>query len=403
MKNEKIAYLASEYPAISHTFIFREIQSLRKEGVTIKTASIRKPQNLEKMSVSEKQDYKNTFYIKDVSFSILLYSHLHLFLSRPLVYCKFILKALSLTTKKNLSLFKRTAYIGEAGILAFWIKKKSIGHVHIHFGNPAATVAMLGSFLEIYDYSLSIHGPDVFYDINNNMLMEKIYYASSVRCISFYCRSQLERLVPHDMWSKFHIVRCGVDTTVFSTQAPPNNTVPEMLCLGRLVSAKGQHVLINALRLLKEKGILFHLTIVGDGNDRTSLEMLTSEFGLNASVQFTGAVGQEMVHEFYNNADIFVLPSFAEGVPVVLMEAMAKGIPVISTNIMGIPELIENGKDGILIAPSDVDGLAHSLEVLLSNSELRAHLGNNGRRKVENLYNLDSNCKLMNIFFKDTV
>ncbi|MDC7223950.1 MAG: glycosyltransferase family 4 protein [Spirochaetales bacterium] len=403
MNSKKLAYLASEFPGISHTFIFREIQALTEQGFTVETASIRQAAHLEKMTKAERERAAETCYIKSTNPLKALAIHLILFLRSPFKYTAFFFRSFKLTGEGRVPFLKTLAYIGEAGILARWMEKKGVRHVHVHFANPAATVAMLASLLGKIEYSLSIHGPDIFYDITTNMLTEKIHRASAVRCISHYCKSQLERLVPHEMWSKFTIVRCGVNVEKFAPRKEPNNSVPEILCLGRLVPAKGQHILLEALKILNDRSVPFHLNFVGDGDDRSSLERLTAQYGLNDSVTFVGAVGQDEVHQFYDGADIFVLPSFAEGVPVVLMEAMAKEIPAVSTDITGIPELIEHGKDGILAIPSDIEGLANHLQTLLEDPERRRTLGKQGRAKVLENYDLTTNCGLMADFLKDSL
>lgn len=395
MSRKKVAYLASEYPGISHTFIFREIQSLRAVGFDVKTASIRRPANLEKMTGKEKADARQTLYIKDTALTKVGMAHLHILLKSPLQYLRMLKDALSLARRGPGSLVLGLAYFAEAGILLSWLLKNGTRHVHVHFANPAATVAMIASVYGTMEFSMSVHGPDIFYNVDTGLLKEKVCRAVFVRCISYYSRSQLMRLVDHDMWDKFHIVRCGIDPEVFAPRPVPQNDIPEILCVGRLVPAKGQHVLLDACSILNKQGVPFHLTYVGDGDDRLSLEKLTGGLGLGDRVTFTGAVGQDDVHQYYDRADLFVLASFAEGVPVVLMEAMAKQIACISTRITGIPELIEDGTDGALAAPSDAEDLAARLELLLEDGSLRHDLGRKGREKVLAHYDLAANCRIM--------
>ncbi len=399
----KIAYLASEYPGLSHTFIFREIHSLRDLGYEVKTSSIRRPANIEKMTNEEKIDADETFYIKSSSLLRIIKSHLGLLFRSPLKYFITLNDALSHSRSGAIGFFKAIAYFAEAGILLDWMHKYKISHVHVHFGNPAATVAMIATKYKTISFSMSIHGPDVFYNIAPNLLVEKVKRATAVRCISFYCQSQLMRLVSHDLWSKFHIVRCGINPEIFLPRPEPENDIPELLCLGRLVPAKGQHILLEAMNILKKRGEKCHLTFVGDGEDRNSLEKLTRDQDLTKNVTFTGAVGQNEVHKYYNQADIFVLSSFAEGVPVVLMEAMAKEIASVSTCITGIPELIENGKDGVLVTPADTIGLADNLQKILSDKKLRVEMGKKGRQKVLEMYDLNKNCRIMADFFQKTI
>lgn len=289
----------------------------------------------------------------------------------------------------------------EVGIIVNWMFKKNISHTHVHFANPAATVMMIASFYKNISYSMSVHGPDIFYNIEANILTEKIKKALFVRCISFYCQSQLMRIVSYNYWQNFHIIRCGIDPKVYIPRPEPLNDKPELLCVGRLVSAKGQHILLQACSKLSEDNINYHLTFVGDGEDRPTLELSVNELNIKENITFTGAIGQDDVLPYYEKANIFVLASFAEGVPVVLMEAMAKEIPSISTRITGIPELIENNVDGILVDSSNVSELAQKLKELITNPDRLKQLGVNGRKKVLKKYDLNANCKaLADIFEK---
>ena len=199
------------------------------------------------------------------------------------------------------------------------------------------------------------------------------------------------RISDSESWNRQHIVRCGVDPDLYDVRPDPGNKVPSVICVGRLVPAKGQHILLEACLLLKNKGVQFHLTIIGEGPDRLSLETFVATNNFKERVTFTGVLGQDKVRQHYDKADLFVLASFAEGVPVVLMEAMAKEIPVISTRITGIPELIEHGQDGLLATPGDTEDLALQMLTLLNHPELRRQFGKAGRNKVKANYNQHEN------------
>lgn len=397
----KLGYLSSEYPGISHTFIFREIKTLRELGIPVFTASIRKPAHIEKMTPEEQKDAQNTIYIKSSSISHMITCHRSLIKKSFKSYLAMLAKSASFTVKAPHSVLKGIGYFIEAGILLSWMHKTDLNHVHVHFANPAATVAMIASYFGTISFSVSVHGPDIFYNVDTALLAQKVKRAKRVRCISLYCKSQLMRIIPYSMWEKLDIVRCGIDPDKFSPRSEPDNQIPAILCVGRLVPAKGQHILLSACGLLKERGVKFSLVFVGDGEDRPSLEHLAQQLDINDHVTFTGAIGQDQVVQYYNRADIFALVSFAEGVPVVLMESMAKQIPCVSTNITGIPELIENLKNGLLLQPSDVKGLAHALETLITDKKLRIELGKQGRTKVIEDYNLSANCRMMADFFKN--
>lgn len=400
--NKSVAYLASEYPAISHTFIFREVQELRKSGLNIKTASIRRPEMLIKMTNEEKREAENTLYIKNRSKINILSDHLRLLIKSPYSYYSMLMNTFQFSQKGHFGLLKSTGYFIEAGILVNWALNNRVEHIHVHFANPAATVAMIAACYGTVSFSLSIHGPDIFYNIDNNLISDKIKRASKIRCISHFCKSQLIRIVPYSYWNKFYIIRCGVDISKFTPVKRAENAIPSILCVGRLVPAKGQHILLEACALLNKRGTKFNLTFIGDGPDRESLELLSKELNIHDSITFTGALGQDLVKIYYDTADLFVLPSFAEGIPVVLMEAMAKVIPCITTHIAGIPELINDNEDGMLIAPSDSVTLADKIDLLLKDGQLREKIGINARKKVANMYDLEKNCKQMAQFFLET-
>ena len=397
---QKIAYLASEYPGISHTFILREIQTLREQGLTVETASIRQPTSLEKMPAAERHEVEQSLYIKSTPLLQVIAMHWLLLRTRPASYLKMLLTTWRVYWGGARNLVKAVGYLAEAGILLDWMHRKQLRHLHVHFANPAATVAMLAATYETVEYSLSIHGPDVFYNVDKNLMPQKIAGARFVRCISHYCLSQVLRLVPSSLWDRCQVVRCGIDPLVFNPRPDPVNAIPELLCLGRLVAAKGQHILLQACGLLKQRGVAFHLTLVGDGEDRLSLQAQVQHLTLESEVEFVGAVGSDQVHRFYDRADLFVLASFAEGVPVVLMEAMAKEVTSVSTRITGIPELIEDGRDGVLVAPANALELAEKLQQLIADPDLRQHLGAAGRVRVINDYDLKKNSQVLGNLFK---
>ena len=402
-ESKRIGYLVSEYPAVSHTFIFREIKVLRTLGFEIYTASIRKPSLPERMTKEEKEESENTFYVLGVSFFNILKSLISLILFRPGPFLKMFFFSLGPVRKSCIGLLKSIFYFVEALILLDWAVKNKINHIHVHFANPAATVAMIASESGLIDFSMSVHGPDIFYNVEKNMLKEKIKKSKFVRCISYFSRSQLMMLVPYEHWNKFHIVRCGIDPKDFSPRPLPDKKPYEILCLGRLVPAKGQHILIEAFKELRENNINCHLTFVGGGGDMESLKREAENLGLSNYITFTGPVSPNKVHEYYDKAHVFVLPSFAEGVPVVLMEAMSKEIPVVSTRITGIPELIEHNVSGLLSPPSDSKDLARNIERVLKDKEFAKRLGSEGRRKVIDKYNLEENCKMMGEVFGNVV
>ncbi len=386
-----LTYLSSEYPGISHTFILREVQGLRSLGFQVETASIRKPAHLAKMTQEEQNEACKTLYIKSSGPLRALRDVVTLVREHPASILPMLRCTWTLCRRGPKSVFKALAYFAEACVLLAWMRDKGSAHVHVHFANPAAMVAMLAARSGLASYSVSFHGPDIFYNVEANLLAEKIEHARFIRCISHFCRGQCQRLVGTEHWDKLRIVRCGIFPEQFESVAAEPNPEPHVLCVGRLVPAKGQLALIQALQRLNEERIPFRATLVGDGPDRESLEQSIRKYRLGQHVSLTGALGQHQVRSLYDQADVFVLASVAEGVPVVLMEAMAKGVACLSTRITGIPELINDGVGGLLATSGDVDDLTDKLRTMLSDARLREQLAESGRRAVLEHYNLHRN------------
>ena len=283
-------------------------------------------------------------------------------------------------------------YLVEAMLLGHWMRSQKITHLHVHFATPAASVGMLVKTVFGYSFSFTVHGPDEFYDAPGYNLPEKILAADFIFCISHYARSQLMKLSPVEAWSKFDVCRLGVDPERFKPLTHAKEAeICNLLCVGRLTSAKGQAILLESLAQLKNEGIFCTLTFVGMGPDEQSLRDYAESLGIVLQVVFTGAVDQDHILDYYKVADIFVLPSFAEGLPVVLMEAMAMEIPCITTAITGVPELIVSGQNGLLVPASDSDGLTKAIRQLVSDPVLRQQLGKAGRQTVLVNYELYKN------------
>jgi len=396
----RIATLVSKYPDFSHTFILREVLSLRERGVEIDVASINEAPSRGRLTQVESDEAARTFYVKQQGVSGVLRAALWMLLHRPAGLVRGLYFALGLGRWD----FRRSAlcvfYYCEALILAKWLHERSLRHLHVHFATPAATVAMILTRIVPVTLSMTVHGPDEFYDVTGYYLVEKIKTAKFVVCISYFAQSQLMKLVPGTDWDKFEIARLGVDSALFLARPTCDSSkLFRILCVGRLVPAKGQRILIEAVSHLKEAGRAVELQFVGDGPDRDELEKLVSSKGLSDSIRFAGAVNQDKIQDYYRNADVFALASFAEGIPVVLMEAMAMEIPCVSTRVAGIPELIEDGVDGLLVAPSDVQGMAAAIGRLIDSPELREALGPAGRRRVQQDYELSKSIdRLADVF-----
>lgn len=400
----QIAYLVSQYPAISHTFILREVLLLRERGFEIATASINAADRpLEKMTGQEKIEAQNTFFVKAQGVKGALSAAWATLKSDP----KAFLKGLALALKMGRADIPRTLYclfyFVEALLIGQWMREKKLRHLHAHFGNQGSTVALLAAHIFPIEFSITIHGPDEFFDVKGQYLQEKMQAAKFVCCIGYYAQSQLQRLVDYSLWNKFFISPLGVDPSRFSPRTEPDSDRFEVLCVGRLVAAKGQHVLVSAVEKLAKEGRNIHLRLIGAGPDTESLHERVRKNHLEESITLEGIVNQDQIRNYYAQAHVFALASFAEGIPVVLMEAMAMEIPCVTTCITGIPELVESGKTGFLVIPSDIAGLANALAKLMDDKTLRIEIGKAGREKVLKSYDLTKNIDRLAEIFRSNV
>ncbi|OUD14697.1 colanic acid biosynthesis glycosyltransferase WcaL [Thioflexithrix psekupsensis] len=396
----RLAYLVSRYPSISHTFILREVQFLRAQGFEIQVISVNAPdRSAAQLTADEQDEMAQTLYIKPAGLRGALAAHWHTLRTRPRHYFRGLWCGLR-TGKTDL---KRIAYgffyFVEAVMLGYWMQQRQLTHVHVHFANAAATVALIAARIFPVNYSITVHGPDEFYNTHEFLLTEKIKNATFICCISQFARSQLMAVSSPDHWDKFEISPLGVHSAHFIPFNPrEKNAVFTALCVGRLVPVKGQAILIQAVSHLHQMGESIRLYIVGDGPDKDDLKQLVAAQQLTESVFFTGAVNQDKILDYYRQADVFVLASFAEGVPVVLMEAMSMAIPCVTTHITGIPELIGAGQ-GLLVAPSDSVALANAIKFLMHNPELAQNMGIAAREKVKQHYELATNTAYLGEIF----
>jgi glycosyltransferase involved in cell wall biosynthesis len=287
----------------------------------------------------------------------------------------------------------RYAAYGIEGItLAREMQERGLQHVHVHMANNGAAVALLAAaFDRRLSYSLSIHGSAEFFQVYLWRLQDKVEGATFVRCISHFCRSQVMAWTDPSAWVRFHIVHCAVDAAVFRKRVGgPDTTGPlRLLTVGRLDAIKGYPLLLEACRKLQDQGIEWELNMVGAGKLRPYLERSVRDLGLEAHVTLSGAVGQDDIHRHFERADVMVISSFMEGVPVVLMEAMAKEMAVVATRVGGIPELVDDGISGLLVAPGSVDALTAALAQMARNRASLASMGRAGRRKIVAEYTVD--------------
>ena len=376
-----MAYLVSRYPAISHTFILREIQRLRTLGHTIFTASINPPdRGVDAMEPYERQEANNTFFVKAQGAWGALAALFYWCATSPVRLTRMVRMGLGMAKVGNR--LYGLAYAVEAALVARWMQQHELRHLHVHFGNAGATVGVLVKQLTSCHLSYTIHGPDEFDDVPGQHLALKMQHADQVVCISQFAKGQLMRISHPDDWHKFEVCRLGVDPAQFTLKARTASRSTRLLCVGRLSAAKGQVLLVQACAQLRDRGLDFSLTLVGDGPDRKRIEQEIARLQLGSHITLTGSLNQEAVKAHLGMADVFVLPSLAEGIPVVLMEAMSSGVPCVSTPVNGIPELIVHDSTGLLATPGDVDSLTRQLTRLIEQPQLRQSLAHAAHGKV---------------------
>jgi len=401
MTTLRLGYLVSRYPAISHTFILREVLELRRLGISIDVASINGlDRTLDKLAAEEKGEAAQTYYVKQAGLTGALSALVAGGMRAPGTYCRALWYALRLGGSDVRSLLYCCFYFVEAAMVAEWMRAKQLTHLHVHFATPAATVGLIVTKLSPYTLSITVHGPDEFYDVPGYHLQQKIAASRLLCTIGMFARSQLMKISPSSDWHKVAVTPLGVDPEVFRPKPFRQNPQPfEIICVGRLVPAKGQQILLAAARRLRQENRRFLLRFVGDGPDRSSLEREARAMGIADYVVFEGAVNQDRIRDLYRTADVFALASFAEGIPVVLMEAMAMQIPCVTTWITGIPELIRDGVDGLLVPPSDECGLASAIARLMDDERLREKLGAAGRLRVIEKFHLQKNVERLAAVF----
>jgi colanic acid/amylovoran biosynthesis glycosyltransferase len=386
----RLAYLVSQYPAVNHTFILREIRALRQLGADVTVISIRAPDRpWDKLSEVEQAEARQTFTVLKAGFAAIAGAHVLTFFRHPLRYLGGLLYAMRLAKADLHVLFSNLFYFAEAIVAGHHMVSRGLMHVHSHF---SSTVALLLVRVFPVTFSVTIHGPDEFNCSAAFYLPEKVASARFICAISDYAASQLMKDSVPEHWNKLEVARLGIDSAVFRPR--PHRQNPErieLVCVGRLAPVKGQAVLIAAVARLIREGRRIHLRLVGEGVSRPHLERLIAQRGLKDHVTLEGSCNQDRVLEFYRQTDLFVLASFAEGVPVVLMEAMGMEIPCLATWITGVPELIRHGVDGWLVRPGNEQELADAIAKLLDDPELRQRLGAAGRVRVQDQYELEIN------------
>jgi colanic acid/amylovoran biosynthesis glycosyltransferase len=411
----RLAYVLSRYPKVSHTFIWREIQELRSLGFEVETFSLWRTDPADLLSAPDRHAFETTQALRPPRPLAHLRAHLRALAAGPRAYLGCLKRALRLSTPGPRTRLSALVWFNEAIVVWNHCEQGGVEHVHAHFaGAPAAIASLVAGFSKRArgpgSWSFTVHGPVEFFD---PLLGAKAEDAQLVICISDFARSQVMALVDESHWEKLRVVHCGVDIAAYDSRLEEiaataksggggearSAAATRLLSVGRLVSLKGHAVLLQAVAEMRDAGQDMNLTIVGDGPRKAGLIEYGRSLGLVDAVEWTGALGQDELPLRYSEADVFCLPSFAEGVPTVLMEAMLTETPVVATRVAGVPELVEDGVTGLLVAPGRPQALAAAIARLAADPALRARMGSAGRAMVEAEFDCrDSARRLAEIF-----
>ncbi len=377
-----IAYLTNQYPTTSHSFIRREILALEQLGEQVDRYTIRSTKGGYVDPRDAEEASKTRTLLGD--WSTMLGALSRVGARSPIRFTSAAQMMCRIAYRSDRGWIPHAAYLAEACVLLESLERTRARHLHAHFGTNSATVAALCHELGGPPYSFTVHGPEEFDRALLLGLKEKILHADFVVAISDFGRSQLCRLVAREYWPKIHVVRCGLQRELLASETTPIASQGRFLCVGRLAEQKGHLVLLDAAAELANRGFEFQVILAGDGPLRATIEQRIAELGLKSRVSITGWLTEQQVIEELKAATVLVLPSFAEGLPVVIMEALALARPVISTFVAGIPELVEPSVNGWLVPAGSVKALADTMsKVLNTNLEKLEEMGRNGKSAVK--------------------
>ncbi len=382
----RLAYLTTQYPKVSHTFIRRELRELEKKGHHVLRLAIRSADSAI-VDPADLEESGKTVHCLGQPWHRLVSGQLRTILTRPLGFVRAARMAFAMGRRSERGLLRHVAYLAEAAWLLQRLQQDRIEHLHVHFGTNAAAVARLIRCMGGPPYSMTVHGPDEFDAPRSSCLGPKQADAAFVAAISDYCSAQLRRWAAPDDWPRIHVIRCGVSSDFLGLHESIDPGSRTLVCVGRLCPQKGQLLLVEAAGRLCREGVSLRLVLAGDGEMRGVIDRRVAELHLGDHVRITGWIGEAEVRRHLLAARAMVLPSFAEGLPVVIMEALALGRPVISTYVAGIPELVRPGETGWLVPAGNVSELAAAMkDALLAPVERLGRMGSAGRTRVAQLH-----------------
>lgn len=396
----RIAYFINQYPKVSHSFIRREILALERQGIEVQRIALRGWDG-ELQDNDDIAERSKTRYVLEDGVKGLLKPLLEVLRAQPRRFFSALWLALGMGRRADRSWPYHLIYLAEACRVVQWLQAFGAEHVHAHFGTNSTEVVMLANALGGPRYSFTVHGPEEFDKPQFLHIGEKVRRAAFVAAVSSYGRSQLYRWVAHAHWDKVKVVHCGLEAAFHAGPPVPVPAVPRLVCVGRLCEQKGQLLLLEAAQKLAALGTAFELVLAGDGEMRAEIETLIARHGLQGQVRITGWISSGQVREELLAARALVLPSFAEGLPVVIMEAMALRRPVLTTYVAGIPELVRPGENGWLFPAGAVEELAAAMADCLGQpDEVLQRMGDAAHQRVLERHDIDTEAAKLASYFR---
>lgn len=395
----RVAYLVNQYPKVSHSFIRREILALERQGIEVVRFAVR-GWDEELVDQQDQREREQTTYVLRNGIAALLLPTLFTALARPAQFCRALLLAWRMGRRSERPWLVHMVYLAEACHLENLLRDTGVTHLHAHFGTNSAEVAMLAHEVGGPPWSFTVHGSELHDNATFIGLAEKIRRCTFAVAICSYLRAQIYRLIEHTQWHKVQVVHCGLEPAFHAGAAGGQATARRLVCVGRLSEEKGQLLLIDAAARLATQGEEFDLVLAGDGELRAAIETQIVKSGLQDRIRITGWISGIQVREEILAARALVLPSFAEGLPIVLMEAMALRRPVIASCIGGIPELVRHGQDGWLVPTGDVGALLHAMRAALNApTTVLADMGEAAHIRALERHDVDvAACQLAKLF-----
>lgn len=402
-----IAYLTSVYARASDTYFRSEVAQIRALGHTVHTFSIRKPEHKQIISDDIRREHENTLYfLPDHLWDILKCALTMLFTHSAKMFGAIAL-SLKIGAPGIRNRLWQLAYACEAAYLSQQLRQRGVQHLHHHLEEGSANVALLASYISDIPWSMQVHGPYIFYRPHEWALGEKVARSSFTSCISHFAASQCKVFTPYEHWEKLKLIRVCPDRR-FTGQEPTSvPEAPRFVWIGRVCEEKAVPTLIEAAGKLAAQGRTFELSMIGDGPIRPRMEQLIAKLGLKHHVKFTGWLTADQVKREIQNSRALVMPSFAEGLPTVIMEAFALGRPVISTWIAAVAELVDasgGGKNGWLIAPGSVEELAAAMGAALdATCEQLTAMGRQGADRVRAQHHAETEASKLEHLFAQSI